>query len=188
MWWEATGDFLHGVYAWSHFLSTECLLRTCVFSVSTCEFSRAFINIMFGALWRLLITPTKKFLLLGNFSPFFFVNMNCRVDFAGVVLALVLLNYCNKFAFFFMWYSLSCSIKELVKQRLLYLILRVYRFLCLAWRLGCAHVFLVLLVSGQRLQHFWCSPYRTPWAIRLDVQEFLLKYGELYRLVDFNPI
>lgn len=90
--------------------------------------------------------------------------------------------------FFFMWYSLSCSIKELVKQRLLYLILRVYRFLCLAWRLGCAHVFLVLLVSGQRLQHFWCSPYRTPWAIRLDVQEFLLKYGELYRLVDFNPI
>lgn len=56
---------------------------------------------MFGALWRLLITPTKKFLLLGNFNPFFFVNMNCGVDFAGVVLALVLLNYCNKFAFFF---------------------------------------------------------------------------------------
>lgn len=42
-----------------------------------------------------------------------FVNMDCRVDFAEVVLALVLLNYHNEFALIFMWYSLSCSIRKL---------------------------------------------------------------------------
>lgn len=71
--------------------------------------SRAFINLMSGVLWKLLITPTKKFLLPGNFNSFFFVNMNYRVDFAGVVLVLDLLNYCNEFFFF------SCGILYPVK-------------------------------------------------------------------------
>lgn len=56
-------------------------------------------------------TPTKKFLLPGNFNSFFFVNMSYRVDFAGVVLVWI----CSTTAMSFLFFFFSCGILYPVK-------------------------------------------------------------------------